>query len=142
MLLNKLSLIRVYIVWVILGIVLWVPFQDLSHFIGASSIIYSVLFAIGIESSFVGHLLLLYIPIFIGCLVFSYILARFKNKFLPFVFLAGIEIIVSLLFILCKIFILKNTFEITMLWGGFFVRSIVYITVLRLFRSTSKEVIN
>ena len=75
-------LIHIYMVMVLLGILCWGPFPDMSHMIGASSIIQAFLIVVGdIPPLWLSILSLIWIVVFCFSLVISYIVACWKNKF-------------------------------------------------------------
>lgn len=89
------TLIDIYAFIVLFGIIMWIPFPDLGHIIGASSLIQAFLLAGGDVPRWVGYLCLIWIGIFLAALVISYIVACRKNKYKPMLYVMGMELLVA-----------------------------------------------
>ena len=111
----------IYLGLTVLGIILWLPFPEICHFIGASSIVYAFLF--GAAYSKISFVALLWILFFVVNIVIWYIYGKKKNKYIYFFATVGLELLVSLVFICVKAFIANYT-DIVIAIVGFVVRTV------------------
>lgn len=122
----KQSLVLLYTAIIILSIVFWIIHPtDIIHFVGASSLAYAFLIAMAIGRCFTSFLLLAWIPLFLIGIIICCLIAIKKKKYSCFSVTIGLEILVSLLLVLVKLFVLGNTYSITILVIGLLVRSII-----------------
>lgn len=110
-----------YLILTVLGIILWLPIPDISHFIGASSLVYAFLFGAA-DNSF-SVIALLWILFFVINLVVWYVYGKKKNKYIYFFTVVGLELLVSLIFICVKV-IIANYTDIIITVVGFVIRLI------------------
>ena len=123
------KLIDVYMVMVLLGILLWLPFPDAGHIIGASSIIQAFLIAVGDTAQWIKYLSLSWILIFCFFLIWSYIVACKKNKYKPVILLMGIELIIAGIIIVYFILCWYSEYLFIML-TGYIIRFLYFMLVV------------
>ena len=82
---------------------LWIPFPDCYHFAGASSLMYSFVFAVGSNNPVFARIVLCCIPVVVClfCVAIGLIVKR-NNSFLFFSLMA-VDLIVSLAFVIMKV---------------------------------------
>lgn len=110
-----------YLILTVLGIILWLPIPEISHFIGASSLVYAFLF--GVADHNFSFIALLWILFFIVNLAVWYVYGKKKNKYIYFFATVGLELLVSLGFICIKV-ITANYTDIIIAMAGFVIRLI------------------
>ena len=110
-----------YLILTVFGIILWLPIPEISHFIGASSLVYAFLF--GVADNNFSFIALLWILFFVINLVVWYVYGKKKNKYIYFFAIVGLELIVSLVFICIKVSIANYT-DIIITIVGFVIRLI------------------
>lgn len=123
---SAFDLIIAYIASVILGLILWFPFPAVADFVGASSLIYSFLYAMGMGASWFSYLVLAWIPIYLLSIVVCCIIAKKKQSYVPFCVTVGMDLLVSLAFIV-QIIVTLNCADMLTLEIGLVVRTFVYI---------------
>ena len=128
-LIRKLHIEIAYLLVVGCGLIIWIFHNDLSHFFGASSILYALLFAISSEDRIIGMLVLSWIPVFIVGLCISLIYAYKYNNHTPFLVIVAFELIVSAFFITIKI-IDQNYVSLGAMRGGGGVRTLLFCGTL------------
>ena len=123
--------IKLYFIMAFSGFILWIPFPELVHFMGPSSLYYALLFAIGIGRSLMSCLALTWILLCIIALTFGYIMARRKQMYTPFILIVSLELAVSLLFAIFKITSANYT-DLKIILIGFCIRLLYYMVMLYL----------
>lgn len=96
--------INVYMFATLLTIILWIPFPETCHFLGASSLIYAFLFAVGSNNSMIAVLALLWIPLLGVNLIIWFVYAMKKHVSFPFIITVGSDLLISLLIIFSKVY--------------------------------------
>ena len=92
-----------YVIFTILNIFLWFPFPEICHFMGASSVIYAFLLAVGTDQQLLAYLAVIWIPIFITSLFICFIFVLVRKRYLPFLLIVGFELLVSMFILGIKI---------------------------------------
>lgn len=123
---TRFGLIRIYFISILFGIVLWRICPETVHFIGASSIVYAFLIALGTGRGLIAFFALGWIFIFIIAGIVCYVFAMRRGFLLPIKVLAGLELIASLLCIAFKLFI-KNYIDLKLAFWGLAVRTLLYL---------------
>lgn len=122
----------------ILSLLFWIVVPEMSYFIGARSLFDAFLFALGVEKRWLSFIALLWIPTFITSFVACYIRVLKKNKYIPICVNLGIELAVSLLFIVYKVYT-KNFTDLDMMLIGYLVRVLFYIWMISFIQSQKKR---
>lgn len=126
---QKLHIEIAYLLTIGCGLIIWVFLSDLSHFFGASSILYAFLFSIGSEDRIIGMLVFSWIPIFVVCLCVSFIFAYKHNNHTPFFVIVALELTCSAFFIMVKIIDQNYVSLGSMIWGEC-IRTLIFCGML------------
>ena len=122
-------LIDVYMIIVLLGILLWIPFPVVGHVIGATSIIHTFLLAVGDTTGWIRYLSLAWIPIFCLFLVGGYIIACKKKKYEPVILVVGIELLIAGIIIFSMVCI-GNCYNLMVMLMGYAIRFLYFILMI------------
>lgn len=109
--------INLYILAVLFGLILWFFAPTWSHFIGACSLTDALVCSLSVQKRLVAVLVLCWIPLWGCALVTSYVFARRHQITFPFLLTVGSDLVLSLLFIVYKIYISNYTELFTMILG-------------------------
>ena len=135
---NKLYLsIKIFLVGCILGLFLWIPIPEISHFIGVSSITYVFLLAVGSIKPILLVLALSWIGLYAVNLVIWFIFAIKCRKPLPLLVTIGADMLISLLVIFYKIHSGNNT-DLGLSISGFIIRFAYYCWMIICARQTPR----
>lgn len=122
---NNFLMIKLYFLATIFVFICWIPFPETCHFMGASSLVYAFLLAVGCEQRFLSILVASWIPILFINLVIWFVFALKKHKSFPFLVVVGADLLVSLLIICYKVYSSNSTdLGITIL--GFTIRMVYF----------------
>ena len=135
---NSIRIINLYVILTLLALLLWIPFPAIIHFMGASSLLYAFLFAVGVGKCWASYVAIAWIPVFCVGLVFSCCVARKYLKHIPFCIIAGLELIVTLFFILFKV-VGGNNNQLVIMLLGFIVRIVCYVWMVCCVHSTQSR---
>lgn len=126
---NKLAVLRLYIIMVLAGLILWVWFPATVDFIGASSLIYALLFALSLGKHIVSFMALAWIPMFISGIIVCYLVAKQRKKYVPFGIMISTELAISFFFLFVGLS--KGSFaDLYIALIGNFVRVLCYAGML------------
>ena len=116
---KKMLPINLYILMTLVSLVLWILVPEWSQIMGASSLFDAVLFSVSVGNRWISALVLLWILFF--CIVFtvSYVLAYKQQKYIPILAICGMDLLVSFLFAVYKVYIKIYTGLLIMLLGLF-----------------------
>lgn len=89
------KLVDIYMVMVLLGVLLWIPFPVVGDLIGASSIIHAFLLVVGDTTKWIKYVSLVWILLFCFVLLSSYIVAWKKNEYKVIISISGIELLIA-----------------------------------------------
>lgn len=132
-------LIHIYMIMVLLGILLWLPFPELAHIIGACSIVQAFLIAVGdIPPLWLSYLSLIWIVVFCLSLVISYIVACWKNKYKPILSIMGIELLVAASIIFYLIW-LREFYLFPVILTGYIIRFLYFIGVVYTYKIARRQ---
>ena len=135
---QKMFVEKLYLLSVVCGFILWILFDKLSHFCGASSMIYAFLFAINSEKRIIVLLILCWIPVFLVCLVMTCLYAHKRHNHIPFFVIVTIEFLVSAIFIMVKI-ISKNYVSLDYMIGGELLRILLFYGIFWYYQKSHKK---
>ena len=113
---------------VVLGILLWIPFPELGHVVGATSIIQSFLLVVGDTSIWVKYLSLIWILIFLLSLTGSYIVVCVKKKYNATILTIGIELLIAgiiIFYMICS----GSYYNIITSIAGYLIRSLYFVLI-------------
>ena len=122
---RKRTLILLYIGAVILGVLLFFALSglELQHFIGASSLIYALLFFLAGDSLPVAFLSLSWLAVFPIALLICSLIAWKRQNYRPFSAVIILELAISLLYIIATL-CMGNTYQLGSLVAGLLLRCV------------------
>lgn len=126
-----------YVFFTVLVVVLWIPFPEICHFMGASSIIYAFLFAVGAEPGFLFFLALVWIPALVINLFIWFVFASKRDKYLPFNTVVACDLLVSILILGSKIQA-RNYSDLGIALVGFTIRLSYFFWMINFQRTVQK----
>ena len=133
------KLIDIYMIMVVLGILLWIPFPELGHVIGATSIIQSFLLVVGDTTKWVKYLSLIWLLIFSLSLTGSYIVVCVKKKYKAIILIMGIELLIAgiiVFYMICS----GSYYNMITLIMGYLIRLMYFVLVFFNYTSKGKQV--
>ncbi len=119
--------INLYIIFTVLNMVIWWFIPELEGFLGGSSPVYVFVLCVGLERFWISILGIAWILAFFISIIVFYILARKYNKYILFIVLVGIDLLISLPILLVYIISIINGYSANIfLRVGWYVLSIIY----------------
>lgn len=123
-------LIRVYVVYTLLE-PLWMGIcSEVTHFFGASSLIYLFQFSLGNGRGIVSYLSLIMMGVLFVGIVVSFLFGEKKKKRGPFLLLVGVDLIISMGIMVYKV-VIHNYLDIYLALIGWGVRFLFFLYLLR-----------
>ena len=123
------KLIDIYMIMVLIGILLWIPFPEFGNVIGASSLIHSFLLVVGDTTKWIKCLSLIWILTFCLLLVGSYIVARKTKKYKMIIWVSGIELLIAGI-IIFYIFFTGYYYNIISILIGYIIRFLYFMLMV------------
>ncbi len=95
--LKKPISITIYALLTVVSVIMWIPYPDSVHFFGCASLVQSFVIAVSLENIILSRIILSWLFVFSVLLLTFYFIATIKKKFFPFIVVAGLDIIMSLM---------------------------------------------
>ena len=122
-----------YFAGTFLGCISWVLCFEIYHFLGASSIVYSFIFAVATESAVMTIVYLFWLLLLLSALIFTFVIALKKHFFIPFWIVTGADLCFSLFVALYSVIYSSGPVLIGCFFG-LVVRVIYFIYLFRCIR--------
>ena len=127
---RQLTVCGIYMLLILLNVALWIPFHNIVHYFGASSLIYAFLFAVSGISLVLSYFSILWMIAFPVGIVVCFLIAIVKKYYVPFYVAVAVELFVSLVFLVIKLFI-HNYTDIFQASIGLVIRVLFFAIMLK-----------
>lgn len=127
-------LVDFYMIMILLGIVLWIPFPEIGSVIGATSVIHAFLIAVGDAHEWMRYLALIWILVFAVFVTVAYFLVCTKRRYTPFIVIVGMELLIAGAFVVYKI-CCGNDYKWIMILVGYIIRFLYCTLIFHIYTS-------
>ena len=120
------------------GCLAWLFYLNLYHFLGASSLVYSFVFAVASESNVMTWFCLIWFLLMIASLVTTFVIALKKRFFIPFLIVVGGDLCFSI-FVLLFLLVYSNGYGFFESAIGLVLRSFYGVYLIRCVKKEKKD---
>lgn len=134
---SAMVLVHIYVAMSFLGILLWIPFDWPVYFTGGSSVVMAFLYGVGATKQWGVICALVWMLTFAAALIVAYAIAWKKQKYIPFLAVAAVDLLASVFSIAYKVSI-DNQYGFAELIAGTILRLAFYVLLIHFVHKEKK----